>query len=66
MSESWLSEARFPAIIKVVGAAAVGAAGGLATTALVLGSPEFSIFGAVGGAVAAMIGVLAQHENADS
>jgi hypothetical protein len=52
--------------MKVVGAAVIGAAAGLATTVLALGSPEFGIFGAVGGALASMIGVLAQLESAES
>ena len=48
--------------VRIVGAAAVGAVVGLASTSLVLGSLEFGIFGAVGGAVLCMIGALAQVE----
>ncbi len=50
----------------IVAAAVVGAAGGLAGTALVLRSVEFGIFGAVGGAVLSMIGALAQVESAEA
>jgi outer membrane lipoprotein SlyB len=47
----------------VVGAALAGVVGGLVGTALVLGSVEFGIFGAVGGGVASMIGALSQLED---
>jgi hypothetical protein len=50
---------------KVVAAALVGVVGGLVGTALVLGSPELGIFGAVGGAVVSMIGALAQVERSE-
>jgi hypothetical protein len=50
---------------KIVAAAVVGAACGLAGTALLLGSLEFAIFGGIGGAVVAMIGALAQFEKAE-
>ena len=63
----WLSKpGRVPGTWKVVAAAAVGAAGGLAMTAVALGSFEFGIFGAVGGAVASMIGALAHLEPAEA
>ena len=48
--------------VKLVAAAMVGAAGGLAATAAALGSVEFAIFGGVGGAVASMIGALSRTE----
>jgi hypothetical protein len=63
---NWLSVEQLSGTAKVVGAALVGAVGGLATTALALGSPEFGIFGAVGGALASMIGVLSQLESAET
>jgi hypothetical protein len=52
--------------MKIVAAAFVGAVGGLVGTTLVLGSIEFGIFGAVGGAVVSMIGALAQVEHAEA
>jgi hypothetical protein len=52
--------------VKIVAAALVGAAGGLVGTAVVLGSLEFGIFGAVGGAVVSMIGALTQLEPAEA
>jgi hypothetical protein len=57
---------KVPGSWKIVAAAVVGAAGGLAATALALGSLEFAIFGAIGGAVVSMIGALAQSEPADA
>jgi hypothetical protein len=54
-----------PGSVKIVAAAVVGAVGGLAATALMLGSLEFAIFGGIGGAVVAMIGALAQSEQAE-
>jgi hypothetical protein len=53
------------ATVRIVGAAVLGATAGLAATALVVGSVAFGIFGAVGGAVVAMIGALATYENAE-
>jgi hypothetical protein len=50
----------------VVGAAVLGATAGLAATALAAGSVAFGLFGAVGGAVAAMIGALATFESAEA
>jgi hypothetical protein len=53
---------KVPGSLRIVAAAVVGAAGGLAATAAALGSVEFAIFGGVGGAVASMIGALARSE----
>ncbi len=52
--------------MKVVLAALAGAVGGLAVTALALGSVPFGIFGGIGGAVVAMIGALARVERAEA
>jgi hypothetical protein len=46
--------------------ACLGAAGGLAGTALILRSLEAGILGAAVGAVVAMVGALARAERADS
>jgi hypothetical protein len=63
---SGLSALKVSSTMKIVGAALVGAAGGLVGTALVLGSLEFGIFGGVGGAVVSMIGALSQFETAEA
>jgi hypothetical protein len=52
--------------LKVVGGALLGGSAGLLGTALVLGSLEFAIFGAVIGAVATMIGILSLSESAEA
>jgi hypothetical protein len=61
-----LSAQQVPATVKIVGAAVMGAVGGLAVVAGMLGSVEFGIFGAVGGAVVAMIGTLSQLESSEA
>jgi hypothetical protein len=61
-----LSARKVSSTVKIVAAALVGAAGGLVGTAVVLGSLEFAIFGAVGGAVVSMIGALTQIEAAEA
>jgi hypothetical protein len=63
--KGWLYALKGSGTVPVVGAAMLGAAGGLAATVLVLGSLEFGIFGAVGGAVLSMIGVLARLERSE-
>jgi hypothetical protein len=64
MRMNWqVTKKQVPTTVAVVAAALVGAAGGLVGTALALGSVEFGIFGAVGGAVASMIASLAALEH---
>jgi hypothetical protein len=51
---------------RIVVAAVLGAAGGLVGTTVLLGSVEAGIVGAVGGAIALMIGALTRIERADA
>lgn len=63
---SWLARTeQLPGNVQIVLAALFGAAAGLLGTLAVLGSFEFAIFGAVGGAVASAIFALARVERAD-
>jgi hypothetical protein len=52
--------------IRVLGAAAVGIVGGFLGTAVVIGSPEFGILGAIGGAIMSMIATATTFELAEA